>query len=82
MAGKQWPDMTPEEQAEWMAAPYRIIEREEGVTLDQMIACLQAIREKEGRGDMLCINLAAGYSEDTIPVNSVFLNAGDTISID
>jgi hypothetical protein len=74
--------MTPEERAKWLEPQDVILEQESGVTLDQMVACLMAIRDKAGHGDMLCINLAAGYSEETIPVSSVFLNAGDTISID
>lgn len=79
---KQWIDMSPEERVEWKAAPERIFEQDEPVTVNQLIACLEAIRAKYG-GDVICVNIEAEHDENdaSIPINSVFYSAEGKVSI-
>lgn len=79
--GKQWHEMTEEERAEWEALPHHIVESEQPITVDRLIACLQAIKEKDG-GHLICVNIAErDEMENAVPLNSVYVNAGGTVSI-
>ena len=57
-----------------------IFEVDEPVTIDMMLEVLESIKAQHG-GDVVCINIERNPEDDDCNINSIFYNAGGTVSI-